>query len=163
MPRCSKRCCEKTSDARIATTARELGHQGQELVATPCVSTGWPGTQTYRYASTRSGDGPIRHRLLELAQQRRRVGYRRPYLLLRPEGRRPNHKKLYRLYREEWLMVRKRGGHKRAIGTRAPMALPDGPSWSGSGAVRQTGRVEEESISGSSSPGGDRDDERNPS
>ena len=32
-----------------------------------------------------------------------------------------NHMKLYRLYREERLMVRKRGGRKRALGTRAPM------------------------------------------
>ena len=32
-----------------------------------------------------------------------------------------NHKKLYRLYREEKLMVRRRGGRKRALGTRAPM------------------------------------------
>ena len=35
-----------------------------------------------------------------------------------------NHKKLRRLYREERLQVRRRGGRKRAIGTRAPMALP---------------------------------------
>ena len=35
-----------------------------------------------------------------------------------------NHKKLYRLYREEQLMVRRRGGRKRALGTRAPMTLP---------------------------------------
>lgn len=37
-----------------------------------------------------------------------------------------NHKKLYRIYREERLTVRKRGGRKRAQGTRAPMALPQG-------------------------------------
>lgn len=88
--------------------------------------------RTYRYASTRSDDAPIRHRLLELAQQRRRFGYRRLHLLLRREGVVLNHKKLYRLYREERLMVRKRGGRKRAIGTRAPMALPQGPNqrWS---------------------------------
>ena len=36
-----------------------------------------------------------------------------------------NHKKLYRLYREEKLMVRRRGGRKRALGTRAPMVLPE--------------------------------------
>jgi hypothetical protein len=36
------------------------------------------------------------------------------------------HKKLYGLYREERLIVRKRGGRKRALGTRAPMALPQG-------------------------------------
>jgi len=88
--------------------------------------------KTYRYAPTRSDDAPIRHRLPELAQQRRRFGYRRLHLLLRREGVVLNHKKLYRLYREERLMVRKRGGRKRAIGTRAPMALPQGPKqrWS---------------------------------
>jgi putative transposase len=36
-----------------------------------------------------------------------------------------NHKKLYRLYREEKLMVRRRGGRKRAVGTRAPLLLPN--------------------------------------
>ena len=35
-----------------------------------------------------------------------------------------NHKKLYRSYREERLTVRKRGGRKRALGTRAPLLLP---------------------------------------
>ena len=37
-----------------------------------------------------------------------------------------NHKKLYRLYHEEKLMARRRGGRKRALGTRAPMLLPAG-------------------------------------
>ena len=43
-----------------------------------------------------------------------------------------NHKKLLRLYREEGLSVRRRRGRKRATGTRAPMALPQGPNqrWS---------------------------------
>jgi len=43
-----------------------------------------------------------------------------------------NHKKLRRLDREERLQVRRRGGRKRALGTRAPMALPQGPNqrWS---------------------------------
>jgi putative transposase len=36
-----------------------------------------------------------------------------------------NRKKLYRRYREEKLMVRGRGRRKRALGTRAPLALPD--------------------------------------
>ena len=35
-----------------------------------------------------------------------------------------NHKRLFQLYREEKLTVRKRGGRKRAIGTRAPMLIP---------------------------------------
>jgi len=43
-----------------------------------------------------------------------------------------NHKKLFRLYREERLTVRRRGGRKRAIGTRAPMTVPMAPNerWS---------------------------------
>src|SRR5262249_60376508 len=40
------------------------------------------------------------------------------------EGCRMNHKKIYRLYREERLTVRRRGRRKRALGTRAPMLLP---------------------------------------
>jgi hypothetical protein len=43
-----------------------------------------------------------------------------------------NRKKLYRIYREEKLMVHRRGRRKRAIGSRAPLALPDAinPRWS---------------------------------
>ena len=43
-----------------------------------------------------------------------------------------NHKKFRRLYRDERLQVRRRGGRKRALGTRAPMVLPQGPNqrWS---------------------------------
>ena len=48
----------------------------------------------------------------------------RPGRLLEREGHVLNRKKLYRLYREEKLMVRRRRGRKRALGTRAPMTLP---------------------------------------
>ena len=43
-----------------------------------------------------------------------------------------NHKRLFRLYREEKLSVRRRGGRKRALGTRAPMLVPLMPNqrWS---------------------------------
>jgi len=77
-----------------------------------------------RYRSKRPDDAPLRQRLRELAQQRRRFGYRRLGWLLVREGCRMNHKKLYRLYHEEKLMVRRRSGRKRALGTRAPMLLP---------------------------------------
>jgi putative transposase len=88
--------------------------------------------KTYRYASRRPDDTAVRMRLKELAQQRRRFGYRRLHILLRREGVELNHKKLFRLYREERLTVKKRGGRKRAFGTRAPMTLPQGPNqrWS---------------------------------
>jgi putative transposase len=60
-----------------------------------------------------------------LAGERRRFGYRRLLILLAREGVRLNHKRLFRLYREERLGVRKRGGRKRALGTRSPMPLPE--------------------------------------
>jgi putative transposase len=80
--------------------------------------------KTYRYASSRSDDAGLREQLKTLANERRRFGYRRLHILLRRAGVAVNHKKLFRLYREERLTVRRRGGRKRAIGTRAPMALP---------------------------------------
>ena len=85
-----------------------------------------------RYRSRRPDDGVLRTRLRELAAARRRFGYRRLHILLDREGSHMNHKKLRRLYAEERLQVRRRGGRKRALGTRAPMAMPQGPNqrWS---------------------------------
>src|SRR5207344_44893 len=74
--------------------------------------------------SKRPLDEGLRRQLRELASQRRRFGYRRLGLMLERQGIKLNRKKLYRLYKEERLMVRKRGGRKRALGTRAPMAIP---------------------------------------
>jgi putative transposase len=79
--------------------------------------------KTYRYASKRTDDSALRAKLKELASQRRRFGYRRLGLLLARQGIKLNRKKLYRLYKEERLTVRKRGGRKRALGTRAPMVV----------------------------------------
>ena len=87
---------------------------------------------TVRYASVRPDDAILRERMKAIAVERRRFGYRRIHVLLRREGLRINHKRLFRLYREEKLAVRKRGGRKRAIGTRAPMLVPRMPNerWS---------------------------------
>ena len=87
---------------------------------------------TIRYRSRRPDDPKLRERLRALARERRRFGYRRLHVLLRREGYVVNHKRLFRIYREERLMVRKRGGRKRALGTRAPMPVPALPNdrWS---------------------------------
>jgi putative transposase len=87
---------------------------------------------TIRYASRRADDADLRERMKAIAHERRRFGYRRVLVLLKREGYVINHKKLYRLYREEKLAVRRRGGRKRAIGTRAPMTVPRVPNdrWS---------------------------------
>jgi putative transposase len=85
-----------------------------------------------RYRARRADDEPIRVRLRELASERRRFGYRRLHVLFIREGLIMNHKKLRRLYCEERLQVRRRSGRKRALGTRAPIAVPQGANqrWS---------------------------------
>ena len=52
--------------------------------------------------------------------------------MLQREGIHMNHKKLRRIYAEEKLQVRRRGGRKRALGMRRPMEVPDRPNqrWS---------------------------------
>src|SRR5580765_6094336 len=66
-----------------------------------------------RYQGVRPDDEELRERLKALAQERRRFGYRRLHVLLRREGHAVNRKR-----------VRRRGGRKRAIGTRRPMVTP---------------------------------------
>lgn len=100
---------------------------------------------TVRYDSRRPDDAEARTCIRKLAGQRRRFGYRRLHWLLCREGWTMYRKKFPRLgigqcpqhchrlrYGEERLQVRRRGGRKRALGTRAPMAIPQGPNqrWS---------------------------------
>jgi putative transposase len=92
---------------------------------------------TMRYEVVRQDDPVLRERLKELAKARRRFGYplagrrlpaiavkRRLHVFLRREGHEVNHKRLFRIYREEQLQVRRRNGRKRAMGTLAPMVRP---------------------------------------
>ena len=79
---------------------------------------------TVRYNSIRPDDADLRKAIRRIAKERRRFGYRRIGVMLERECIHMNHKKLRRLYREEKLQVRKRGGHKRALGTRRLMVLP---------------------------------------
>jgi putative transposase len=85
-----------------------------------------------RYRALRPDDGALRERLKALARERRRFGYRRLHVLLRREGHAVNKKRVQRVYREERLTVRRRGGRKRAIGTRRPIEVPLVPNhrWS---------------------------------
>lgn len=79
-----------------------------------------------RYVLTRPLDVDLRERLKAIAKERRRFGYRRLHVLLKRDGVSVNLKKVYRLYTEEGLTVRKRKGRKRALGTRAPLPKADG-------------------------------------
>jgi putative transposase len=87
---------------------------------------------TIRYRTRRADDAAVRQRIRALACERRRFGYRRLHFLLKKEGVIMNQKRFRRLYRAEGLQVRKRNGRKRALGLRAPLALPSRPNerWS---------------------------------
>lgn len=76
-----------------------------------------------RYRSRRAPDTALRGRLRELANERRRFGYRRLFVLLRREGEPSGLNRIYRLYREEGLAVRKRKARRKAVGTRAPILV----------------------------------------
>jgi transposase InsO family protein len=88
--------------------------------------------KTIRYRSRRPPETALRARLRELANERRRFGYRRLFILLRREGEPSGINRIYRLYREEGLPVRKRKARRRAVGTRAPILVEARPNvrWS---------------------------------
>jgi putative transposase len=85
-----------------------------------------------RYRSRRPADTELRTRLRELAAERRRFGYRRLFILLGWEGERSSLNRIYRLYKEEGLTVRRRKGRRKAIGARAPILVVAKPNarWS---------------------------------
>ena len=62
-------------------------------------------------------------KIVEIAQVRRRFGYRRIHDLLRPEFPGVNHKRVYRLYSQAQLAVRKRKKVRRAASERVPLTV----------------------------------------
>ena len=88
--------------------------------------------KSMRYSRRRPDDAHLRARLRSLAHERRRFGYRRLFILLRREGEMSGKNRIYRLYREEGLSVRRRKARRRAVGTRAPILVSQHPNvrWS---------------------------------
>jgi putative transposase len=86
----------------------------------------------YHYQSKRPDDAALKQRLTELAEQKRRYGYRRLHVLLCREGWAINRKRTYRIYREAALMLRRRKRKRIAGVDREIRVLASGPnqSWS---------------------------------
>lgn len=74
----------------------------------------------------------LRVRLKDLAGARVRYGYRRLHVLLMREGWQINHKRVYRLYKQEGLSLRLKTKKKRVSEARVPLPAPSGPNkcWS---------------------------------
>lgn len=87
---------------------------------------------TARYRLRRVDDARLRERMSEIAAERRRFGYRKIGILLRREGFAVNHKRVYRVYREEGLAVlRRRKRHVRvARGNTPPIVTRPDERWS---------------------------------
>jgi putative transposase len=87
---------------------------------------------SYYYVSRRQDDTALRMQLKELATIRVRFGYRRLHTLLRRQGWRVNHKKVYRIYTEESLVVRTKRRRKMASRARVPLKTASQPNeqWS---------------------------------
>ena len=86
---------------------------------------------TCRYRRRRPEEGGLRIRLRELAEVRRRFGYRRLQVLLQREGWQVNHKRVYRLYVEEKLSLRRKRGRKRStVRQPLPAAVAANQVWS---------------------------------
>lgn len=83
------------------------------------------GRSSFSHERRARSDDALRSRLIGLAGQRPRYGYRRLHVLVRREGLTVNHKRLYRVYREEGLAVRRRRRKRIAATDRSPMALPN--------------------------------------
>jgi putative transposase len=77
-----------------------------------CGLVGLARTTLRRVVNESAGNVALQGRIVDLAHARRRFGYRRIHDLLRREGVQANHKRIYRLYREACLSVRKRRGKK---------------------------------------------------
>jgi len=78
----------------------------------------------FRYRSRRPDSGPLRDRIEAIAATKRRYGYRRVYLRLRREGWEVNRKRVYRLYREAGLAVRRRKRKRIGVFERKPLPKP---------------------------------------
>jgi putative transposase len=86
----------------------------------------------YRYRSRRESCEQLAARIAQIAAHKRRYGYRRIHTRLRREGWRVNRKRVYRLYREAGLAVRRRKRKRIGPMDRKPLPKPNAPniSWS---------------------------------
>ncbi len=127
-------CCEKKSKAGAAQTARRpldrtvsREHRSGVYSGQQCRS-GW-----YQKPKPRVLDAPLKARMHEIASTRVRYGFWRIFVLIRREGWQVNHKRVYRLYKEEGLNLRtKRPRRRKAAAHRLerPVLTTANQSWS---------------------------------
>lgn len=95
-----------------------------------CMIVGLPRS-VYRYQSVKRDETEIRDGLRQLAFRYKRYGYRRLHALLNLELR-INHKRVYRIYSEEGLKIRRKRTRRKGVFSRTPLVIPEAPDqrWS---------------------------------
>src|SRR5882757_2983055 len=123
---------QKNGRARRQARRRRASSGRDGPVGTAACSIVGADRKMVRYRSCRPPDTELWTQLRGLANARRRFGYRRLFILLRQEGEPSGINRIYRLYREEGLTVRKRRTRRRAVGVRAPILVEAVPNarWS---------------------------------
>ncbi|MBW5975132.1 transposase [Klebsiella michiganensis] len=82
---------------------------------------------SFRYRPIAADDSALRLRIREITETRAHYGYRRVHVMLRREGWRDNHKRIYRLYSEQGLSLRlKRPRRNKSAQCRQPQPQPQG-------------------------------------
>jgi putative transposase len=81
---------------------------------------------TYRYQAQPNKDGELRQRIKDMAMRWRRFGYRRLTVMLQRDGETVNHKKVYRLYKQDNLQVRRRSRKRYCAERRLAILQPEG-------------------------------------
>ena len=83
---------------------------------------------SFQYRSRRKDDAPLRRKMLEIAERRKRFGMPRMMVMLRREGWVDNHKRVERIYSEEGMTLRRRKRRKKFVGPRVPLPVPERPN-----------------------------------
>jgi len=78
----------------------------------------------YHYKSKKDGQAILVKRIKEVAQLRMHYGYKRIYIFLRREGWPVNHKRVYRLYCQEGLQLRRKKPKRRVAAKKRNDRLP---------------------------------------
>ena len=97
-----------------------------------CLLVGLSRTVLHYESKVQPENDQLQARLVELAGERRRFGYRRLHALVRREGVQVNHKRIYRLYSDAGLSVRRRKKRDGVAVERQALELPSSPNqvWS---------------------------------
>ena len=97
-----------------------------------CFLVGLSRTVLHYESKARIENERLQERISKIAGERHRFGYRRIHALLRREGVTANHKRVFRLYQEAGLAVRRRRKRHGIAVEREHLALPDQPNevWS---------------------------------